>query len=102
MNAIDWGTLIKEVDFPIICTLGLAFFIYKVWVKMQEQQDKLTTTLVEVNTTNREVSETNKKLVESIVPKVECMEKNTEQIQNISKDVELIKHTLEIGPRGKQ
>lgn len=71
---------ISMVGFPIVCVIGLAFFIYKIWQRMSEQQEKLTVTLVAVNDTNKELSETNKKLVE-----------------NISRDVEKIKETLERG-----
>lgn len=73
------STSVSQVGFPIVCVIGLAFFIYKIWQKMSEQQEKLTTTLVEVNSTNKELSETNKKLVE-----------------NLSRDVEKIKEKLEV------
>lgn len=70
---------IAQVGFPIVCVVGLAFFIYKIWQKMSDQQEKLTTTLIEVNATNKELSETNKLLAESL-----------------SKDIEKIKYKLEV------
>ena len=70
---------VSQVGFPIVCVIGLAFFIYKIWQKMSEQQERLTATLVEVNATNKELSETNKLLVEGL-----------------SKDVEKIKGKLEV------
>lgn len=78
---MELGTVtnsISSVGFPIVCVIGLAFFIYKIWQRMSEQQEQLTVTLVAVNSTNKELSETNKKLVE-----------------NISKDIEKIKEKME-------
>lgn len=70
---------VSTVGFPIVCVIGLAFFIYKIWQKMSEQQERLTATLVAVNDTNKELSETNKLLVEGL-----------------SRDVEKIKGKLEV------
>lgn len=62
---------ISTVGFPIVCVIGLAIFIYKIWQRMSEQQEKLTLTLVAVNDTNKELSETNKKLVDSMSRDIE-------------------------------
>ncbi|WP_143452424.1 hypothetical protein [Sporanaerobium hydrogeniformans] len=91
MDITSTSQAIQMVGFPIICVLGLAFFIYKIWQKMQENQDKLTMTLVEVNTTNRELSETNKELSET---NRKLVEQFTNDLASIKEDMKDIKEAV--------
>lgn len=79
---------ISQVGFPIMCVLGLSYFIFR-------QQEKITNTLEEVSETNkalsqtnRELSETNKELSET---NKELSSTNRILVENISKDMESLK-----------
>ena len=42
-------TAISTVGFPIVAVIGLAFFIYKVWVKSQESMQNQLQSAAELN-----------------------------------------------------
>ena len=42
-------TAISTVGFPIVAVIGLAFFIYKVWVKSQESMQNQIQSAAELN-----------------------------------------------------
>ncbi|MHC1747420.1 MAG: hypothetical protein AB9856_03410 [Cellulosilyticaceae bacterium] len=81
MDVTSTSQAVQTVGFPIVCVLGLAFFIYKIWQKMQDQQEKLTATLVEVNATNKELSETNRKLVEQFTNDLAAIKEDMKDIK---------------------
>lgn len=65
---MDIQTIISTFGFPIACVIGCAWFILKMYndnkKANEEREEKLYSTLIEVNATNKAISETNKRLVE--------------------------------------
>lgn len=65
---MDIQTIISTFGFPISCVIGCSWFILKMYddnkKANEEREDKLYSTLIEVNATNKSISETNKRLVD--------------------------------------
>lgn len=64
-------TSISQVGFPIVCVIGLSFFVYRVWQKMSDQLEKTTQTLLQVNETNKTLAETGKILSNDVLKELE-------------------------------
>lgn len=58
--------LIPSVGFPITCVVGLAFFIYKIYQKSEDREDKLNDRLDEAQKINRDAIATIGKYADSI------------------------------------
>ena len=77
--------IIQTLGFPIACVVACGWFILKMWTENQEQnerrEEKLYTTLGEVNSTNKELSETNKMLVEQFKTDMGKVKEDIEDIK---------------------
>ena len=64
-NAIQ--TAIATLGFPIVCVLFLGWFIWKIWVKQQEtnekREEKLYTFISQAQTVNEKLTQTNSEFV---------------------------------------
>lgn len=84
---MDYINLVQTLGFPIACVIAMGYFIFIVWNKMQEQnekrEEKLYSTLVEVNATNKEISETNKMLVEQFRNDMAKVKDDIEDIKEV-------------------
>lgn len=67
MDVNTLQTLITTLGFPIVCTIALGFFIYKVWGSMEqtnkEREDKLYELIGKCQVQNDELSKTNAEFV---------------------------------------
>lgn len=75
-------TSISQVGFPIVCVIGLSFFVYRVWQKMSEQLEKTTQTLLQVNETNKTLAETGKLLSNDVLKELERIRMHLEVRSN--------------------
>lgn len=96
MDVTAVSQAIQGVGFPIVCVLGLSYFIYKIWGWLKDIADRLTATLIEVNTTNRELSETNKELSQTNRNLVEQLAQFQKDIPGIKEDIREIKRAVAI------
>ena len=74
--------LIPTLGFPIVCVIGLAFFIYKIYQKSEEREDKLSGRLEEAQKINADAIATIGKYADSIT--------------NIKNDISEIKQEITI------
>lgn len=58
--------LIPTLGFPIVCVIGLAFFIYQIYKKSEDREDKLTARLEEAQKINADAIATIGKYADSI------------------------------------
>lgn len=67
MDVNTINTLITSVGFPIVCVLGLGWFIYQAFQKFTAQSDKreekLYAFITEAQATNKELTATNAEFV---------------------------------------
>lgn len=78
-----WVNLITQVGFPIAAVIALSFFVYKIYKRSEEREDKLTEQL----TKSQEV---NAKAIETLTV-------YNERLGNIESDVKVIKENIIIG-----
>lgn len=68
MDANTIQVLISSLGFPIVCVLFLGWFIWKIWTKQQEQnekrEDKLYSVVADAQATNERLAQTNAGFVE--------------------------------------
>lgn len=74
--------LIPTLGFPIVCVIGLAFFIYQIYKKSEDREDKLTARLEEAQKINADAITTIGKYADSIT--------------NIKNDIKEIKQEITI------
>ena len=88
-NAIQ--TLISTLGFPIVCVLFLGWFIWKIWIHQQQQnesrEEKLYAFLGKAQETNKQLTQTNSEFVTVL---------NTYKtdLDDIKTDVSEIKHNM--------
>lgn len=94
---MDVGTLegiITNLGFPIAVCVAAGFFIYKMWVRSQEQnekrEEKYTEMLIKSNVISKELLETNKELSETNRALVEEFSKNMIDIQVDIRDIKSV------------
>lgn len=91
MDASTIQTLISTLGFPIVCVLFLGWFIWKIWIRQQEQnekrEEKLYTFITEAQATNEQLVKTNSEFVTVL---------NTYKtdLDDIKSDVTVIKNNL--------
>ena len=83
--------LISSVGFPIVCVIGLGYFIYLVWQKMSSQNEKREEKLYEIITT---AQANNEKLVEANKGFVAVLETYKKDVTDIKHDIEDIKDII--------
>jgi hypothetical protein len=87
----NWTQLISTLGFPIVCVLGLAYFIYIIYQKTTaenaQREDKLYE-IIAVSHSN------NEKLVEANQEFVKILETYKNDIVDIKHDIADIKETL--------
>jgi len=84
---MDIITMIQTLGFPIACVVACGWFIYKMWTKSTDQnekrEEKLYMTLGEVNATNKEISETNRMLVEQFTSDMTQVREDIAEIKEV-------------------
>lgn len=94
---MDVGTLegvITNLGFPIAVCIAAGFFIYKMWIRSQEQnekrEEKYTEMLIKSNVISEQLLATNKELSETNKALVEEFSKNMLDIQGDIKDIKSV------------
>jgi hypothetical protein len=77
-------TLITSVGFPIVCVLGMGFFIWQIYKQSVKREDKLYTQVEE----SREV---NAKAIDTIAKYAEKLDTIQQDVKEIKNDVISIK-----------
>lgn len=84
--------LITALGFPIVCVIALSFFIWKIWQKNCEQnekrEEKLYVVISEAQEQNKELSKTNSEFVS-------VLKSYKDDLKEIKDDVIYIKQELE-------
>ncbi len=83
MNVNNIITLITNVGFPIVCVLGMGYFIWQLYKQSIERENKLTEQIVE----SREI---NSKAIDTIAHYAEKLETIQQDVKDIKKDVLVI------------
>lgn len=91
MDAGTIQTLISTLGFPIVCVLFLGWFIWKIWTRQQEQnekrEDKLYSVLADAQETNEKLSRTNAEFVS-------VLNSYKSDLEEIKEDVSEIKQNM--------
>lgn len=87
----NWTQLISTLGFPIVCVLGLAYFIYIIYQKTTEENAKREDKLYEIIAVSHS---NNEKLVEANQGFVAVLETYKNDIVDIKHDIADIKETL--------
>lgn len=84
--------LITALGFPIVCVIGLGFFIWHIWKQMSTQnekrEEKLYNVIFEAQAQNQKLNETNAKFAE-------ILNSYSNDIAEIKTDVIEIKNKIE-------
>lgn len=84
--------LITALGFPIVCVIGLAFFIWRIWQKSNEQnekrEEKLYVIIDKAQAQNERLNQTNAEFVA-------VLDSYKKDIQEIKTDVIDIKNRIE-------
>lgn len=84
MNLKTIETLITTIGFPIVCVLGMGFFIWQIYKQSVKREDKLYTQVEE----SREV---NAKAIDTIAKYAEKLDTIQQDVKEIKNDVISIK-----------
>lgn len=76
-------TLITNVGFPIVCVLGMGYFIWQLYKQSIEREDKLTGQIDESRAINA-------KAIDTIAHYAEKLETIQQDVKDIKKDVLVI------------
>lgn len=91
MDANGIQTLISTLGFPIVCVLFLGWFIWKIWIRQQEQnekrEEKLHILISESRTINEQLTQTNSKFVS-------ILDSYKSDLDDIKSDVTIIKNNM--------
>ena len=86
-----WTQIISTVGFPIACVIGLGYFIYIAWDKINEQnekrEEKLYDVLAKAQANNEMLADTNREFVA-------VLETYKTDIKEIKNDIEDIKDII--------
>lgn len=92
---MDITEIVQTLGFPIACVIACGYFIYKMYVdstdRNKEREEKLYTTLGQVNSTNKSISETNKEISET---NRRLVEQFTFDMQKVREDISDIKEVV--------
>lgn len=83
MNVNNIITLITNVGFPIVCVLGMGYFIWQLYKQSIERENKLTEQIVESRAINA-------KAIDTIAHYAEKLETIQQDVKDIKKDVLVI------------
>lgn len=83
MNINDIITLITNVGFPIVCVLGMGFFIWQLYKQSIERENKLCKQIEESRVINS-------KAIDTIAHYAEKLETIQQDVKDIKKDVLVI------------
>lgn len=83
MNVNNIITLITNVGFPIVCVLGMGYFIWQLYKQSIERENKLTEQIVESRAVNA-------KAIDTIAHYAEKLETIQQDVKDIKKDVLVI------------
>jgi esterase/lipase len=83
MNINDIITLITNVGFPIVCVLGMGYFIWQLYKQSIEREVKLTQQIDESRAINA-------KAIDTIAHYAEKLETIQQDVKDIKKDVLVI------------
>lgn len=86
-----WTGLISTLGFPIVCVLGLAYFIYVIYQKTTAENEKREDKLYEIIAVSHS---NNEKLVEANREFVAVLETYKTDITDIKHDIEDIKEII--------
>lgn len=82
---------ITTLGFPIVCVLFLGWFIWKIWIRQQEQnekrEEKLYSFVAEAQSVNEKLTQTNSEFVS-------VLQNYKTDLEVIKADVTEIKHNL--------
>lgn len=88
MDANTIQTLIATLGFPIVCCVALAFFIYNVWISIQNsnkvREDKLYELIGKCQEQNDKLSKTNEEFVavlQSYKSDLDCIKTDITEIK---------------------
>ena len=85
---INWLELIGSLGFPIVATLGLAWFMYKVWANEQAQNNKREEQMMElVRDLSGKLAELGR-IVDENTKVLAMLKENMSHIENNLKDRE--------------
>ena len=84
MGTNEIVSLITNVGFPIVCVLGMGFFIWQIYKQSVKREDKLYTQVEE----SREV---NAKAIDTIAKYAEKLDTIQQDVKEIKNDVITIK-----------
>lgn len=82
MDAKQLSELITSVGFPIVCVLGMGYFIWQLYKQSVERENKLYTQIEESRKVNAEA--------------IQTIAKYAERLDTIQKDISDIKHDITI------
>lgn len=77
--------LIGNLGFSLVACGFMGVFIWKMWTRFESSNEKVTTTLIEVNLTNKELSQTNKMLVENFKEDMNEMKRDIRDVKEYVK-----------------
>jgi hypothetical protein len=83
MNTNELITLITNVGFPIVCVLGMGYFIWQLYKQSIEREVKLTQQIDESRAINA-------KAIDTIAHYAEKLETIQQDVKDIKKDVLVI------------
>jgi hypothetical protein len=75
--------LIPTVGFPIVCVVALGWFVYRIYKRSEEREDKLLTELTETR-------KVNEKAIETIAKYAENLEVIQQDISQIKTDITIL------------
>lgn len=91
MDAQALEHAITSLGFPIVCVLFLGWFIWKIWIRQQEQnekrEEKLYAFVSEAQTVNEKLTQTNSEFVKVLT-------EYKSDLNEIKEDVTEIKNNL--------
>ncbi len=80
--------LIPTVGFPIVCVVALGLFVYKIYKRSEEREDKLMTELTETRKVNAQA-------IETITKYATNLETITNDISEIKTDITVLTSKIE-------
>lgn len=83
MNINDIITLITNVGFPVVCVLGMGYFIWQLYKQSVERENKLTEQITESRMINA-------KAIDTIAHYAEKLDTIQQDVKDIKKDVLVI------------
>lgn len=92
---MDVNTLIGNYGFPITCCVSMAIFIYKIWQKNAETNEKTITALNIATETNKELAKNNADLAKNNAELIDNNKNIILKVDKIESDVNGIKLNID-------